>query len=221
MAVQRGSIEFRVLGPLEVLVDGRPVTIGGPKPRTLLALLLLHAGRAVPVERIVDELWTTAPAGAAQSVQMHVSRLRRALPRAGALVTRPAGYALELDPAQLDLHAFEALAEAGHAALREGDVRRARAALEQALARWRGQPLDGVALGPELVAEAARLVELRKLLADGIKTWLADPAVVSPALSAAIAANIVIDPPGKASGVNHDAFVGENENLRKALEMVP
>ncbi len=60
-----------------------------------------------------------------------------------------------------------------------------------------------------------------KLLADGIKTWLADPAVVSPALSAAIAANIVIDPPGKASGVNHDAFVGENENLRKALEMVP
>jgi hypothetical protein len=60
-----------------------------------------------------------------------------------------------------------------------------------------------------------------KKLADAIAAWLADPAVVPPALSAALAANIVIDPPGKASGVNHDAFVGERENLRKALEMVP
>ena len=59
-----------------------------------------------------------------------------------------------------------------------------------------------------------------KHLADGIKAWLADPAIVSPGLSAAIAANIVIDL-GTASGVNHDAFVGEKENLRKALEMVP
>ncbi len=59
-----------------------------------------------------------------------------------------------------------------------------------------------------------------KLLADGIKAWLADPANASPALSAAIAANIVIDLQ-TASGVNHDAFVGEKENLRKALEMVP
>jgi hypothetical protein len=60
-----------------------------------------------------------------------------------------------------------------------------------------------------------------KQLADGIKAWLADPAMVPPALGAALAANIVIDPPGKGSGVNHDAFVGEKENLRKALEMVP
>ena len=59
-----------------------------------------------------------------------------------------------------------------------------------------------------------------KLLADGIKAWLADTANASPALSAAIAANIVIDLE-TASGANHDAFVGEKENLRKALEMVP
>jgi hypothetical protein len=60
-----------------------------------------------------------------------------------------------------------------------------------------------------------------KLLADGIKAWLDDPKTVPPGLRAALAANIVIDPPGNASGVNHDAFVGEKENLRKALEMVP
>src|SRR4051794_19323601 len=136
MPVEPASIEFRVLGPLEVLVDGRAVAIGGPKPRALLALLLLRAGQAVPVDRIVDELWPVAPAAAAQSVQMHVSRLRRALPTASVLVTRSAGYALELDGAQLDLHAFEVLAQQGHAALREDDVSRARAALEQALARW-------------------------------------------------------------------------------------
>lgn len=160
MSVQPASIEFRVLGPLEVLVDGCAVAIGGPKSRTLLAMLLVRAGQPVPVERIVDELWTVAPAAAAQSVQMHVSRLRRALPVAGLLVTRPAGYAFELGQAQLDLHAFEALAEEGHAALREGDVSRARDALEQALARWRGEPFDGVEPGPELRAEAARLSEV-------------------------------------------------------------
>ncbi len=59
------------------------------------------------------------------------------------------------------------------------------------------------------------------MLADGIKAWLADPAAVPPALAAALAANNVIDPPGQASGANHDAFVGEKENLRKALELVP
>jgi hypothetical protein len=60
-----------------------------------------------------------------------------------------------------------------------------------------------------------------KQLADGIKAWLADTAAVPPALSSALAANIVIDPPGTPSGGSHDAFVGEKENLRKALEMVP
>ena len=158
------SIEFRVLGPLEIRVDGRSVLLGGRKQRTLLALLLLSAGEVVPVERIVDELWEMPPASAAQSVQMHVSRLRRVLGTAsdgGLIVTRPAGYVLAVAPDQLDLCRFERLVERGRAGARARDPSGARAAFAEALGLWRGDPLGGVADGPVLAAEAARLEELR------------------------------------------------------------
>jgi peptide/nickel transport system substrate-binding protein len=160
MSLEAATIEFRVLGPLEVRADGHALALGGTKQRTLLALLLAYAGETVRVERIVDELWTDPPASATQSVQMHVSRLRRAL-GGQLIVTLPAGYMLHLETAELDLRGFELLVDAGHAARRRGDVPGARAAFEKALGKWRGEPFDGVAHGPALTAEAARLSELR------------------------------------------------------------
>src|SRR5919204_47915 len=93
-------LEFGILGPLEAAIGGRPVEIRGAKQRTLLALLLVHRGEAVPVATIIDELWPEAPPSTAQqSVQMHVSRLRRALVDAGdgdALRTSGAGYRIDV-----------------------------------------------------------------------------------------------------------------------------
>jgi DNA-binding SARP family transcriptional activator len=117
MSVEAATIEFRVLGPLEMRADGDSVPLGGAKQRTLLALLLAATGDPVPVERIVDELWTDPPAATAQSVQMHVSRLRHSL-GAQTIVTVPSGYALRLEAAELDLRRFETLADAGHEARR-------------------------------------------------------------------------------------------------------
>ena len=81
-------MDFRILGPLEVLDDGRTLTLAGSKPRALLALLLLHPNETLTTDRLIDELWgERAPAGAAKTLQMHVSRLRKAL--AGADGERP------------------------------------------------------------------------------------------------------------------------------------
>ena len=91
-------MQYRMLGPLEVLGDDGPLPLGGAKQRALLALLLLHAGRVVTRERLIDDLWGDAPPATARTtVQVYVSRLRKLLP-ANALVTRGAGYALEDRP---------------------------------------------------------------------------------------------------------------------------
>jgi DNA-binding SARP family transcriptional activator len=91
-------MEFRILGPLEVLDEGREIPIGGGKPRTVLALLLLHANDTLPAERLIDELWDgRPPVTAAKALQVHVSRLRKALAdgatngSAGVVVTREHG----------------------------------------------------------------------------------------------------------------------------------
>src|ERR1044071_2089902 len=89
---RRVQMEYRVLGPLEVVGDAGPLPLGGAKQRALLALLLLNADRVVSRERLIDELWGDAPPEAATAnVQVYVSRLRKLLP-AGTLVTRPPGY---------------------------------------------------------------------------------------------------------------------------------
>src|SRR3954449_11079813 len=95
-----------VLGPLEASVGGRQIALGGAKQRSLFAILALNAGATVPTERIVEALWGEAPpASAAKMVQLHVSHLRRALTEAGdgaagAIVPRPGGYALDLEPGE-------------------------------------------------------------------------------------------------------------------------
>lgn len=157
----RGRMEFRILGPLEVHGPDGPVALGGAKQRALLALLLLRRGEVVSSDTLIDELWgERPPATAAKSVQVYVSHLRKAL-RDGLLETRGRGYALRLEPEQLDLDRFERLLEQGTDLLAAGDARRAAETLRAALALWRGPPLADLAYESFVQAEAARLQELR------------------------------------------------------------
>ena len=161
-------MEFRILGPLEVLDEGRAVPLGGSKQRALLAVLLLHANETLSTDRLIDELWgERPPATAAKTVQIYISRLRKALAggagngSAGAVVTREHGYELELDPERLDAHRFERLVAEGRSELAAGRPERAASALEGALSLWRGPPLADLAYEPFAQREIARLDELR------------------------------------------------------------
>jgi predicted ATPase/DNA-binding SARP family transcriptional activator len=153
-------MEFGILGPLEVRDGPGLVRVPGAKERALLADLLVHAGRVVSADRLVEDLWGDDPPGnPANTLQGRVSALRRALGTAGAglVVTRPPGYVLEADPGQVDAARFERLvAEAGRAA---GDA--AAGPLAEALGLWRGPALAEFADQPWALAEAARLEELR------------------------------------------------------------
>ncbi|MGW6646718.1 AfsR/SARP family transcriptional regulator [Streptomyces iakyrus] len=138
--------EFRVLGPLEVLRDGRPVRIDAAKVRLLLAVLLADANQVVTVETLVTRLWGEDPPGRARNtLQNYVLRLRRALgcPAGGApVLTRPHGYLIETEPGAVDLHRFTALVRQGRTALEEGAAARAAPLLREALSLWRGDPLS-------------------------------------------------------------------------------
>src|SRR5947209_20514037 len=101
LAMRRGeTVAFRVLGPIEAVVDGRRVDLGPQKRRLVLALLLLERGRPVPVDKLVDLTWDEPPPSARRVVFAHVARLRKALAGAArhgvALVTEPSGYALRV-----------------------------------------------------------------------------------------------------------------------------
>src|SRR5829696_5639526 len=134
-------MEFRILGPLEVIDGTAPVALGGRKQRALVARLLLDANRTVAVDRLVDDLWgEDTPDTAAKMVQIAVSRLRKCLP-AGVLVTRPPGYALEVDPEAIDLVRFTRLRGEGRAALAAGDAERAAECSSAALDLFRGPAL--------------------------------------------------------------------------------
>jgi DNA-binding SARP family transcriptional activator/pimeloyl-ACP methyl ester carboxylesterase len=158
---RRGStVEFGILGPLEVRDENRVLEVRGRK-RALLALLLVNANRTLSIERIVDELWGEfAPGSASKMVQVYVSQLRKLLAD-GILRTRPPGYVLELEPEQLDLHHFERLVGVGRAALAEGDAQLAAARLAQALSLWRGPALAEFASEPFAKPEGTRLEERR------------------------------------------------------------
>ncbi|MFB4262199.1 BTAD domain-containing putative transcriptional regulator [Nonomuraea sp. GTA35] len=152
-------MEFRLLGPVEVWDGGQRVPLGGPKPRALLASLLLNPGRVVSVDRLVDLIWSDrAPDTARELVQTYVSALRRRL-RAEVIVTRPPGYLLHLNGARSDLQVFERFVADGRLAAEKGRHEEAEQALRAAEALWRGPALGGI--GETLQAEAARLEELR------------------------------------------------------------
>jgi DNA-binding SARP family transcriptional activator len=153
-------VEFRILGPLEVLREDRPVRIRGAKERAVLVLLLLHANETVSADRLIDELWSDdAPTTARKSVQVRVAGLRSALGK-GVVVTRGGGYAISFPAEQLDLHRFERLLSEGRDALADDPAVAARK-LQEALSLWRGPPLADFAYESFAQAAITRLEELR------------------------------------------------------------
>ncbi|MCZ2858600.1 AfsR/SARP family transcriptional regulator [Blastococcus sp. VKM Ac-2987] len=163
-------MRYRVLGPLEVTgPDGHPLDVGGAKPRALLTLLLADAGRVVAVDRIVGTLWGEEPPPTVTgTLQAYVSHLRRVLepgrgPREtpAVLITRPPGYLLRADPADLDLLRFAELVEAGDRAVADGAPERGVALLEEALGLWRGEPLAELGDLPAAASDRLRLTELQ------------------------------------------------------------
>jgi predicted ATPase/class 3 adenylate cyclase/DNA-binding winged helix-turn-helix (wHTH) protein len=155
-------MDFRILGPLEALDGRQRVALGGSKLRAVLALLLLHANETLSTDRMIDELWGDhPPAAAAKTLQVHISRLRKALGDGSAdvVVTRDHGYELQLDPEHLDAHRFERLVAEARAALEAEHPGAALPALEQALSLWRGPPLADLAYEGFAQREVARLEE--------------------------------------------------------------
>ena len=153
------SVEFRILGPLEVADGDATVALGGVRQRTLLAILVLNANEVVSADRLIDELWgERSPESGRSALQVRVSQLRKALGQGGAqLLTRAPGYVLSLDRDQLDLQRFERLVR--EAAPAEPPV--AAEKLREALALWRGPPLADLAYEPFAQAAIGRLEELR------------------------------------------------------------
>lgn len=139
-------MEFRILGSLDVVDDGSPIVLSG-RPRALLAFFLLHPNELVPTERLIDAVWGERPPETAQAaLQVHISKLRRAL-GPDRIRTRAPGYLFRLEPHELDAARFELL-------LAEGRVR-------DALALWRGPALAEYRYEPWAASESARLDELR------------------------------------------------------------
>jgi predicted ATPase/DNA-binding SARP family transcriptional activator len=165
--VVEALLEFGILGPLEVRRNGRVVPLHGRKQRALLALLLLRANEVVARERLIDELWSDQPPETAtNTLQVHVSQLRKALAGDGVdasatLATRPPGYVLSVAPEQIDAHRFEQQVAAAADARRRGETDVASTLYTEALAAWRGPALADLASEAFAGPDVARLEELR------------------------------------------------------------
>jgi DNA-binding SARP family transcriptional activator len=157
-ATQSVSVEFRILGPLEVVRDGQVVKLGGALQRTLLALLLTSANGVVSVDRLIDALWGERPPREAHNaLQYHVSQLRKALGGPDVIETREPGYVVRVSPDELDLLRFEQLVETAEGAPPE----RAARLLRDALGLWRGPPLADLKNEAFAQSEIRRLEEVR------------------------------------------------------------
>ena len=120
-------MEFRILGPLEVFEDGRPIALGRLKERMVLAVLLLHANEFVSRERLIDELWgESPPATARKAVNVYISKLRQTLTRYGhdPIATADGGYRLVVDPGLLDAERMRRLVAKARERMADGRVRR-------------------------------------------------------------------------------------------------
>ena len=161
-------MEFRILGPLEVEENGRSLAPGGRRARALLAVLLIHANQPVSADRLVDEVWgDELPENAAKSLQIHVSRLRKALGNERLRTSAGGGYALVVEPDELDRDRAEELVRRGRHELDARDADAAASAFAEALALFRGRPLEEFAAEAFAHAEIARLEELRLAAAEG------------------------------------------------------
>jgi predicted ATPase/DNA-binding SARP family transcriptional activator len=160
--------EFRILGPVQAVRDGRELDLGGPRRRAVLALLLVAAGRVVPAGRLAEEVWGGCPPrGAAGTLRSYVSRLRTLLAPDADLIGRGGGYAIAVGPDQLDASRFERLVGAGRAALERGEAAVAAGRFREGLGLWRGRALADVAGVGSLALEGGRLEELRLVAVEG------------------------------------------------------
>jgi DNA-binding SARP family transcriptional activator len=164
---------FRVLGPFQVTDShGSPVEVAGRRTRELLAVLLLSQLQVVTTDRLVDCLWgQSASAGASTTLRTYVGQARRVLAQVGtdnALVTRDGGYALIVDPSDVDAEVFERLVQRGQEALALGDAGQARTSLAAALDLWRGDVLADLGTPPYAEAFATRLQERRADAWEGL-----------------------------------------------------
>lgn len=160
-------VSFGILGPLEIVCDGKARVPSAPKVRCLLGLLLARSGQVVTVENIIDELWgMEPPRSAVTTTQTYVCHLRKRLEEAGVtrepmLETAAPGYRLSLAADMLDAERFERLAGRGRLLATQGELADAAQLLREALGLWRGPALANVACGPLLSAHVAHLDELR------------------------------------------------------------
>jgi predicted ATPase/DNA-binding SARP family transcriptional activator len=154
-------VDFRILGPLEVVGEGRPIALGSAKQRTLLGVLLLHPNEVVSSGRLADELWGERPPVSAEKlVQGYVSQLRKTL-GPEAIETRPTGYRVRTEPAQLDAATFERLSAEARRLAQSGDHERAATLFEEALLLWRGDALADVSFESVAQTDVERLDEQR------------------------------------------------------------
>jgi adenylate cyclase len=159
------SLDLRVLGPLEVLRDGKLVAVTASKERALLALLIANQGRTLPVGQLAEDLWEgSPPESASAALRVHISRLRRTLAASGIegiLVTRSPGYLLDVPPEAVDITRFQRLVDAARAAASEDRPGEAVTMFREALSLWRGPALAEVAASTFATAEAIRLEQSR------------------------------------------------------------
>jgi DNA-binding SARP family transcriptional activator len=139
-------VEFRILGPLEVVEDGNPVALGTLKERLVLGVLLLHANEFVSRERLIDDLWGEAPPPTAhKAVNVYLSKVRKTLSVAGAdpIATGSGGYRLHLEPEMLDASRVQVLVAEAQERVAKGELARAAERFQEALTLWRGPTLAG------------------------------------------------------------------------------
>jgi basic membrane lipoprotein Med (substrate-binding protein (PBP1-ABC) superfamily)/DNA-binding SARP family transcriptional activator len=158
-------LQFRILGSLSVVGNGRVAALGPPKQRALLAILLTRVGEVVPLEQLIELLWgEAAPRTADHSIQIYVSDLRRAFEPLGGsdqLVTRAPGYVLDVDPDSVDAWKFERLVKEGTRLLEKGDQDAGRTTVREALGLWNGPPLSDFPYEEFAQPVVRRLIEER------------------------------------------------------------
>ncbi|MEV4138600.1 BTAD domain-containing putative transcriptional regulator [Dactylosporangium sp. NPDC049742] len=149
-------MELRVLGPMEVVHEGRRWTISSTRSGTVLACLAVNSGLVVPVADLIEAVWPEPPPTARSQIQICVSQLRRTLAEAGrasAVITRTGGYQLRMAPEEIDAHRFGQFVDEGRRLAREGFTEEALEQLRAAEAMWFGPALPGI---PGEPAEAWR-----------------------------------------------------------------
>lgn len=194
-------MDFRILGPLDVVDGDRVMQVRGARQRAVLGMLLINANRVVSADRLIDGVWGDCPpTSGAAALQMRVSQLRRALStlrgqtqdEEGPLVTVPGGYVMRVDADDVDALRFERLLAEGRTLAADGDPASASVHMRGARALWRGNALSDFAFEPFAQAEIARLEELRLVLAEewlAVELALGRHAVVVPDVEALVAAH--------------------------------